>query len=143
MFCFTTLKNVNKLMEGSLSVDFVFEEGEGKKEDLEGSKVFVYDGEGNLVGDFVVSGDGEFLVPNLPLGEYYVVLDNNGYQCEVVKKYFQIIENEEVVKVIFELGKKKFIKFPNTFSGRNYVVEVICVIILGLGILVVTFNNKK
>ena len=82
---------------------------------LEDTEFSIYANNGTQIGNYRTDNNGEIIVSDLPLGDYYLkeTKASSGYQILNDKIYFKILEDEEVI-TINVTNKKIVVKVPNT-----------------------------
>ena len=82
---------------------------------LEDTEFSIYAIDGTKIGNYRTNNNGEIIVSDLPLGDYYLkeTKASSGYQILNDKIYFKILEDEEVI-TINVTNEKIVVKVPNT-----------------------------
>lgn len=82
---------------------------------LEDTEFSIYAIDGTKIGNYRTDNNGEIIVSDLPLGDYYLkeTKASSGYQILNDKIYFKILEDEEVI-TINVTNEKIVVKVPNT-----------------------------
>lgn len=130
----------NYLEKGKLEftkTDFVTSEA------LPNTKIQIYDADKNeLIFEGVTDVNGKIIIDNLYVGSFYLIeLEApENYLLSTEKKYFQIKENNEIVK-----ANMTNIKVPDTkLNDNSFFKFVICSLLLaGMGTFIYVIRNKK
>lgn len=82
---------------------------------LEDTEFSIYAIDGTKIGNYRTDNNGEIIVSDIPLGDYYLkeTKASSGYQILNDKIYFKILEDEEVI-TINVTNEKIVVKVPNT-----------------------------
>lgn len=138
------LKVYNLLKHGELEftkTDFATSEA------IPNTKIEIYTDKDELIFSGITDDYGKVTIKKLPLGKYYIVetKPSTGYRLTNDKIYFEIKENNEVVKANMT-NEKIEIEVPNT-ENNNYLVPILMIsIIVSSGIILyekVRKNKKK
>ena len=90
--------------------------------------------------------NGEITIDGLRYGKYYILEKEapEGYTLNTEKMYFEILENEEIVKCTM-VDEKIIVEVPNTGERDYHVIEIISsvLIISGIGVIAYVFKKKR
>ena len=112
-----------------------------------GDSYTIYTDKDELIFSGITDDYGKVTIKKLPLGKYYIIetKPSTGYRLTNDKIYFEIKENNEVVKADMT-NEKIEIEVPNT-ENNNYLVPILMIsIIVSSGIILyekVRKNEKK
>ncbi len=98
-----------------------------------------YDEDDNLILSERTDNEGKIIIYNLPYGKYYYLEKEapEGYIVNLDKHYFEILENNTIVK---DTLSDDLIKVPDTYKSYSPLIIVIRILLLG-GILVIIKKN--
>lgn len=132
----------NEKIKGSLEFTKINPTGET----LPGTLIEIYNSETNqLVFSGRTNNDGKITVEDLEYGNYYIIEKEapEGYELSTEKIFFEIKDDNEVVKVTMT-NEKSIVEVPDTRMNDNHVIEMIgmILIILGMGGILYVKKNK-
>lgn len=139
----TLSKEVNKTIEYKNYIKkstFEFTKvGISDSEPLPNTLMEFYDIDNNLILSERTDSEGKIVIKDLPYGKYYYkeIEAPEGYEVNPDKHYFEILENNMIIK---DTLSDDIIKVPDTF--RNYSPLIIVVRILLLGGSIVIFKKN-
>ena len=139
----TLSKEVNKTIEYKNYIKkstFEFTKvGISDSEPLPNTLMEFYDIDNNLILSERTDNEGKIIIKDLPYGKYYYkeIEAPEGYEVNQDKHYFEILENNMIIK---DTLSDDIIKVPDTF--RNYSPLIIVVRILLLGGSIVIFKKN-
>lgn len=139
----TLSKEVNKTVEYKNYIKkstFEFTKvGISDSEPLPNTLMEFYDIDNNLILSERTDNEGKIIIKDLPYGKYYYkeIEAPEGYEVNPDKHYFEILENNMIIK---DTLSDDIIKVPDTF--RNYSPLIIVVRILLLGGSIVIFKKN-
>ena len=139
----TLSKEVNKTIEYKNYIKkstFEFTKvGISDSEPLPNTLMEFYDIDNNLILSERTDNEGKIIIKDLPYGKYYYkeIEAPEGYEVNPDKHYFEILENNVIIK---DTLSDDIIKVPDTF--RNYSPLIIVVRILLLGGSIVIFKKN-
>ena len=111
---------------------------------LPNTLIEIYTDEDELIFSGKTDDNGKIIIPNLKYGKYYIVERKapEGYILNDEKMYFEINENEEIVKCTMT-NEKIVVDVPNTEENEKFLIEIISGIISVSGIGIIIYARKK
>lgn len=112
---------------------------------LENTKIEIYTMDGILVDSGVTNENGEILFENLEYGNYYIIEKEapDGYQVKLDKIYFDIQEDNEIVRITMEnekigkvLGVEQIVEVPDTAMEQYSGIVSLLFVIFGIGFFI-------
>ena len=88
--------------------------------------------------------NGQIIIPNLEYNDYYILEKEapEGYVLNDEKMYFSIKEDGQIVKATFT-DEKIIVEVPKTSLNDSIVVDIICGVMIVLGIGYLIYESKK
>ena len=149
---FEIKKENNKGNIVSLNINNYLKKGKlvFSKEDLITSEgipntiIEIYDNNDNLFITRKTDEFGKIIIDNLPCGKYYIIEKeaNKNYQITNEKVYFEIKENNEVVKAKM-VNEKIVVKVPKTATKEGIIVHSLFGISILIGLGRFYYERKK
>ena len=131
---------VNKVPTGKLEftkTDF------SESETLPNTLIEIYTENDELVFSGRTDENGKIVIERLPIGKYYILEKEapEGYTLNEEKMYFEITQDEEVIKC--NMKDNKIIEVPITFKNDNKSIIICGISLLVLGIGIILYGKKK
>ena len=131
---------LNKVPTGKLEftkTDF------SESETLPNTLIEIYTENDELVFSGRTDENGKIVIERLPIGKYYILEKEapEGYTLNEEKMYFEITQDEEVIKC--NMKDNKIIEVPITFKNDNKSIIICGISLLVLGIGIILYGKKK
>jgi len=99
--------------------------------------VEIYSEEGELLYSKETNEEGKIIINNLPYGKYYFIekVAPKGYTLDNKKYYFEIIENNTIIKANMTNER---IQVPNTYLNESYIIYLASILGIVTSVLLIT-----
>ncbi len=111
---------------------------------LPNTLIEIYKDDDTLVFSGYTNEEGKIVIDELRYGRYYILekAAPDGYEINADKMYFEVLQDGEIVKATMKDEKIK-VDVPDTYALPDYSLEIICGILLFLGLGGLFYVSKR